>query len=602
MKIVDSTNSIVFIGDDQTLEKIKTLLANIDSATAKQAIQKIGSVNFWVYKIQHAKPQNLINSLKSVADDFTRLDSTNKEFVNALKSIKYVKDTNSVVFTGSQDALEKIKPLVEKFDIPSDKEEVVTYFIYKPQYLTGPALETILNNFAEQVKLTGVENYSLFETISTMKWSDQTNSFVFTGEGETLDELKKLLATFDAPTSEFPGSQEITGLEDLGFLVYKLQYHKGTEIQDALKQIAKDIKTNEGDTASKFSLVKAIDSIQWIQITNSLLCSGDTETLTKLKQLINSLDVPLKQVFIEMLVIQTTLTNTLNFGLDWASKFQYKNKAVAGIGNTNPNPTTFSNAFNQINNTVTPNGSALPLVGGFDLGIIGDLIFHKGKSFLSLGSLLSALQTDQETSIVMTPKIITQDGKTSTIFSGSNIPYTGSVITNQGNTTLTTTNIEYRDIGMNLTITPILGNSDTVTLSIDLESTSQPDNQSVNIQLGQVTGITTTKTLMTTSVHVPNKNFLVLSGIVQDTKTRTKTGIPCLGGIPFIGAAFSQNIKNDTRNNIVMFIRPHIISSYKDMMSITENQEDYFREKTGTPALERDFDESIEDIKSFDDE
>ena len=57
-------------------------------------------------------------------------------------------------------------------------------------------------------------------------------------------------------------------------------------------------------------------------MTNSLLCSGDPETLTRLRELIKSLDVPLKQVFIEMLVIETTLSNALTFGLEWASRVQ----------------------------------------------------------------------------------------------------------------------------------------------------------------------------------------------------------------------------------------------------------------------------------------
>jgi type III secretion protein C len=370
-----------------------------------------------------------------------------------------------------------------------------------------------------------------------------------------------------------------------------------------MKQIAKDLKEAQGEAATKYKLVKAIDSIQWIQVTNSLLASGDQETLGKLKELINNLDVPLKQVFIELLVIQTTLSNALTFGLDWGSKLKYKDKAVIGTGNMTPvqsGTNQFADTFNAIESTRTPVGTDLNLSNGFDLGIIGDVLMHGGKSFLSLGSLLQALQTDNETSIIMTPKIITQDGKTSKIFSGTNIPYLGSVIQNSSSNSLITSNVEYRDIGMNLVITPILGNSDTVTMTIELESTAKPDDTTQeSLDLGQVNGITTTKTTMSTAVHVPNKNFLVLSGMVTDTKTRSKSGVPCLGGIPIIGAAFSKDDKSVNKNNIVIFLRPHIINSYRDMINITENQEDYFREQTGTPALERDYDESLETVKSY---
>ncbi len=605
MKVVDSTNSIAFTGNQETLAKIKNILESIDvTSPSKQPIQQLGKTNFWVYQIQNATPQQLINSLKSITDDLVRMDSSNKLFIKALKSMKYVKNTNSLVFTGSQDALERIKPLVEKFDIKTGVKEAITYFVYKPKYLTGPEIENVLNDFAEQLKITGAGNEDLFETISSMQFSDKTNSLVFTGEASSIEEVKGLLELFDVADHSHPSTQEISGLEDLGFLVYKLQYHKGNEIQEALRQIAKDLKDAQGEAAVKFKLVKSIDSIQWIQVTNSLLCSGDSETLAKLKELINNLDVPLKQVFIELLVIETTLSNALTFGLDWGSKFKYKDQAVLGTGNMAPvqsgSSNAFADSFNKITNTRTPVGTDLNLSNGFDLGIIGDILMHGGKSFLSLGSLLQALQTDNETSIVMTPKIIAQDGKTSKIFSGTNFPYLGSVVQNQSQNTLVTSNVEYRDIGMNLVITPILGNSDTVTMTIELESTAKPDDTTQqSLDLGQVNGITTTKTTMSTAVHVPNKNFLVLSGMVTDTKNRSKSGVPCLGGIPIIGAAFSKDDKSENRDNIVIFLRPHIINSYEDMLNITENQEDYFRDQTGTPNLEKEYDESVEIMKSY---
>jgi type III secretion protein C len=460
-----------------------------------------------------------------------------------------------------------------------------------------------LCEFAENLKLSNLDNEGLYESIESMKFSEQTNTLVFTGDADAIQEIKNLLANFDVADSDHLTAQQISGLEDLGFLVYKLQYHKGNEIQEALKQIAQDLKSADNEAAVKFKLVKSIDSVQWIKITNSLLCSGDKDTLTKLKELISNLDVPLKQVFIEILVIQTTLTNALSFGLDWGSKMQYKDQAVVGMSNFTPvvqgSTNAFANALNKINTSTKPTGTDLTLGDGFNLGVIGDILFHKGKSFLSLASLLRALQTDQETSIVLTPKIIAQDGKSATIFSGQNIPYTGSVIQNTSQNTLATTNLEYRDVGTSLTITPILGNSDTVSLTIDLETSSTASTTANQLQLGSLTGITTTKTNMSTAVQLANKNFLVLSGMVTDSKTRAKTGIPCLGGIPLIGSAFSRDDKNVARNNIVIFVRPHIINSFKDMQSVTNNQEDYFREQAGTPTLERDYDESVELIKSY---
>ncbi|MBI5346226.1 MAG: hypothetical protein HZB76_03695 [Chlamydiae bacterium] len=614
MKYVDSTNSITFTGSQASIKKIQDLIKEIDTPTSKMGIQHLGKTNFFIYQIQNAPPAQMLASIKALTEDMTKLPNIDKDFIKALKTARYTKETNSLIFTGTQESLEKIKPILEKFDVPRTTLEgagrgALSYFLYKPVNLSGPELKQTLIEFTENLKLTGVEKPDLFEAINLMNYTEKTNTLIFSGTDDTIAEIKGLISNFDVPSSDVAGPIENTfALDNLGFLVYKLQYHKGTEIYTALKQVAKELTTSNTNNQSK--LATAINSIQLLDITNSLLCSGDPDTLARLKDLIKSLDVPLKQVFIEVLVIETTLSNALTFGLDWSSKLGYKNKASVAMSNIQPSttssgtigPDSFGQTMNGISNTVFPTGAnSVPIGAGFDLGIIGDILMHNGQSFLSLGSLMQALQTDNESTIVMTPKIITQDGKTSKIFMGQNIPYVGSNIQNQGANTLLTTNVEYRDIGMSLVITPYLGTTDTVTLTIDLESTQEPTGSTVNLGNG-VIGITTNKTTMNTSVHVPNKNFLVLSGMVTDTKTKQKSGIPCLGGLPFIGAAFSQNNDNATKNNIVIFLRPHIINSYKDMIILTQEQEDFFREQAGTPDLERRFEESTELMKSYEDE
>ena len=73
--------------------------------------------------------------------------------------------------------------------------------------------------------------------------------------------------------------------------------------------------------------------MQWIQMTNSLLATGKSETLMKLRDLIQNLDVPLRQVFIEVLIIQTSLGNGQAFGLQWGGNIKYLGKFAASTGN-----------------------------------------------------------------------------------------------------------------------------------------------------------------------------------------------------------------------------------------------------------------------------
>ena len=107
---------------------------------------------------------------------------------------------------------------------------------------------------------------------------------------------------------------------------------------------------------------------------------------------------------------------------------------------------------------------------------------------------------------------------------------------------------------------------------------------------------------METTVHVPNEHFLILSGMVNNSNVRTKTGIPCLGGIPILGSAFSTNDDTSSNYNVVIFLRPTIINSLEEMKNLTCEQEEFFRNQAGTPALEHNYDEGMELIKSPDDE
>lgn len=607
MRRIESTNTLAFTGTPEAIEKIKAMLSEIDVFGAGKDIRKLGETTFLVYKIEKAAPQKLMNAITNFVADLKKSGTSDKDLIAALESMKFKPEINSLLFTGTTEALQKTRDFVSRLDsedLSLPVESPAAYFVYKPRYMTGPVLQDVMNNFAGHLKLTGFESQSLFNCIQNAKWDPQTKSLLFSGTEYTISEIKGLLATFDVPSEE--GKEIIQPIDETCFLVYKLQYHKGDSIQSALKQIATELNVSGANV--KKTLISAINSIQWIQVTNSLLGSGDRETMNRLKELISSLDTPLKQVFIEMLVIETTFSNLLNFGLDWGGKYLHNSKFVAGVSNS---PSSFQNPdpvapFIQNLNALglppnVPQSSTLPNNTGFDLGIIGDIILHKGKSFLSLGSLVQAIQQDQESSILITPKILAQDNKPSYLFIGQNVPYVGSQTTYQQQVQATTANLEYKDVGMEITITPVLGNANTVTLDINL-SRSTETSTTVSTSQGGVTGITTDKTAMTTTVNIPDKCFLVLSGMGSDQKIKTKQGLPCLGGLPLIGAAFSQNNRNIAKTNIMIFIRPHIINSYKDMEIVTENSEDFFRDTSGSPSLEAEVDQGIDYVKTYYDE
>jgi type II secretory pathway component GspD/PulD (secretin) len=374
------------------------------------------------------------------------------------------------------------------------------------------------------------------------------------------------------------------------FSVYKLQYHLGSEIEESIKQIGVDLRNQP---TPPLQLLQAIQTLHWVKATNSLLYSGDPASLLHLKELIMSLDVPRKQVFIEVLVIETSVKKMMDFGLQWGAGGKYRDSLSFGMSNTAPGGNAFSENLQQTTPSNPPSGfGQIPILEGFDIGVIGNIIMHKGKSYLSLGSLVSALQLDGDSTIVLNQKIVTQDNKKSTIFVGENIPFTGSVVQTIGQGQQTTANIEYRDVGVNLNITPMLGEGDVITLDLN-EEISEAHNDPF-LSSREVSGIRTSKTNMSTQVHVPDKHFLVLSGMIRNTKTHHKSGIPILSKIPLLGVLFSRTEKKDEKRNVIIFVRPHIIKRVSDYDRLSEKQCEIYQKQSHAS----DFQEGVDLLQS----
>lgn len=613
MRYVESNNTLLFTGPQDSLDQVKELIGNVDVSKGGAPIQTLGELTFIVYKPKYISTTQLMTSLQNFAADLTKAQTGDKELLKTLEGMRFVKETNSILFTGTSATLAKVEGLIQKFDtsamapmVETKGESAPTFVLYKPKYQSGPELIGILCDFERNLGESGVSNASLYTTINNIKWIDKTSTLLVSGNPDAVKQVETLLAKFDQPSKEGLATA-IESIENTSFLVYKLQYQPGSAIQAALKQVSSDL--GKATTPANQSLVAAINSLQWLQVTNSLLATGDQGILSKLKELVGSLDVPLKQVYIEVLVISTSVLNLQNFGLQWGGQIQYMNKTAGGLTNLpGPNPLAGTSASNSlqgalqpISATVFPSANKLPLFGsGFDLGVIGDIIMHKGKSFISLGSLINALQTDNDSAVVFNPKIITQDNNTSTLFVGQNIPYVGSNVTiNQQGTTSNTnvTSLEYVNVGFNLSITPTLGNGDVVTLDITTNISSVAQSNTNGSQ-GSSNGIQTDQANMTTRVHVPNENFVILSGLINDSTTHFRSAIPCLGGLPVIGLAFSENDRAASKKNLIFFLRPHIINSFDEYKELTDQQENVFRENALLPVLQEEMDQFIDLVKT----
>lgn len=374
-------------------------------------------------------------------------------------------------------------------------------------------------------------------------------------------------------------------IESTTFYIHKLEYRKGEELEIALKSIASVME--EAPNPNR-ELLNTVRSAKWIQTSNALVFSGSPRAIERVTELIRTIDVPLRQVFIEILLIRTSLRDALTFGVEWAAKFRDTSNNYAASAGFVPNgPTLFDTSFQSIHDpsvvgTDLPAGadaSTLFKPGGA-LGIVGRILKHNNEVFLDLSSLAQALEEETENEILLHPKILTEDNNQASLFVGGTFPYkTGEVRSQEGGNLVET--IEYRDVGHTISITPILGNTDVVTLEISqsyaqrgTESTTQ--DEVINLLAP------TEETSTTTRVHVPNNYFLVLSGNIEEERDMVRSKIPCLGDMPSIfGYMFKREQPTYSKRNMIMFIRPHILETAEEMENLTHYQHNEFIDANG---------------------
>jgi type III secretion protein C len=295
--------------------------------------------------------------------------------------------------------------------------------------------------------------------------------------------------------------------------------------------------------------------------------------------------MPMRQVFVEMLLLDTSIDDSLNYGVAVGTRFGGGNVAGAQTFFSGSTPllgalttTGFTNLGEAIGNqqVQVPDPTNLSTSSGFNLGVIGQKITHCGTEFGSLGALISALHDRTRDKVIMNPKILIENNTPAEIFVGINTPYRTQSISNDRGSVLTS-NFEYRDVGTTLKITPYLGHSDIVTLDLEEEDSSIiagliTNASSASTSPGPTTKINRTKT----RVNIPNKYFLVISGMLQHEESRERNQIPCLGGIPLLGGAFSNKTNTDSKRNLMIFIRPIIIDTEEEIRHITKHQQDVY--------------------------
>ncbi|MGH6877473.1 MAG: type II secretion system secretin GspD [Rhizomicrobium sp.] len=309
---------------------------------------------------------------------------------------------------------------------------------------------------------------------------------------------------------------------------------------------------------SKYETVGGVsrENMSTVNITadennNALVILATPREYAVIQDALRQLDVAPLQVLLEAAIAEVTLTNNTQFG------FQYFYQP-----NSTPNSTSNFTLTNG-STTVTPsgqNGLSVPLVPslpGFSY------MFSNGNS---LSAVLNALASITHVEVLSAPEVLVLNNQTAKLDVGDQVP----IITQTAVSTITTgapevNSVQYLDTGVILTVTPRVNKGGMVMMDIDQQVAEPTTTTSSSIN-----SPTIQQREISSSVAVADGETIALGGLFSNQVSKTKSGIPLLQDIPYLGHLFSNTSNSVSRDELMVLITPHVVDDLKKARAVTD--------------------------------
>ena len=284
--------------------------------------------------------------------------------------------------------------------------------------------------------------------------------------------------------------------------------------------------------------------------TRRIIVITDDDTAASISQVITNLDKPKPQVLIKVVFLEVTYNNGSDIGLD-------------GSISRKINASNLLNASNMFSSSALGAGT-LPLGAGGMYQILGQDWQVTLRAIAEAGKL----------EVLSRPSILARNNQQAVITIGQRIPIiTGSTVIGLTGNVVNT--ITYQDVGIILRVTPFISSDGMVEMIVAPEISSLA-SQGVTLSTG--TGgnsfnapIINSRSAETVVV-TPNRQTIVIGGLMENSKSDTTRKIPILGDIPLLGAAFKRKTKQDTKTELMIFLTPTIINMPSEVAALTQSE------------------------------
>ena len=454
---------------------------------------------------------------------------------------------------------------------------------------TAPRFGGATNRFtARRTKEGGI--------INTIIADERTNNLIVHANSKGADQVRELVSKLDQKQPAPTGGGKV-------HVIY-LQFADAEAIATTLNNITQAATSGfkpvgapggagTGVNPVGQSLFEGNIKVSADKATNALVVTASPSDFVTVQRVINRLDIPRDEVFVETVIMEISIDKTNAF----TANIINPTSGIASVPVAGSNPSIFSILANPASVT----GAVLSFSAGGQTSLPGP----NGTStpIRSVMGLISAIQSNTKTDVLATPQIIALDNTEATFESSENIPIlTSTAVPNAG----VAQTVTKERIALTMKITPHINKlSNFVKLDIDLKN-GEIENRNLPSAVANQAFATLDRSAKTTVV-VADTDTVVIGGLIRDSVNDVVTKIPLLGDIPLLGWLFKSTSKEIQKANLVVFLTPHIVRQYEKVRGILDRKlkqrDEFIEQNMGGEDVQRgvrdDIIRSLPDVKAI---
>ncbi|WP_250657387.1 secretin N-terminal domain-containing protein [Alkalimarinus coralli] len=493
------------------------------------------------------RPIFLIRSLKVISnsDAYSMLKTVFEK-----QSLKVARDNsrNAVTLQGAPDIVKRAAAVLDLIDKPKMKGRHSLRI--EPMYTDA---ETLSKGLVSAMEPQGYDIGNTSKNTTLVPINELNALFVFAPNEEILSIVRQWVEQLDRVVQK-PNQKD-------GFYWYKVKNTGAIQLSETLNAImgnssgrtGERASQGKGEASSKKTTTSSIavaassrksGSFVVDQARNMLLFRGEAAQWQEILPLIHDLDKAPAQVMVEVVVADVTLSETFKFGVEWS--------VDGALGSV-------SSLFGD--------GGAGAGIGG--TGLKWAYLSSSGATRIAL----NAFASDNNVSILQTPKVLVRSGETASVNVGEKIPVLTSRTAEDeiiDGDSAVSQQIEYRDVGIKLTVTPTVFSGG----RIDMEVSQDVSASTGDASTPSLTPIITTRNIET-NLSLHDGGSVLLGGLITKNQSKGNSRVPILGDIPWIGQLFRTDSTQAGSTELMILIVPYLIEEPGQAEALTRS----FREQ-----------------------